>query len=40
VRAEHDIPIGILDESGHFTLKLARTFFLKPKVPCGWGKLT
>ena len=38
VRTEHDIPNWILDESGHFTLKSARTFFLKPGVPRGWGK--
>jgi len=38
VRAEHDIPNWIVDESGRFTLKSARTFFLDPKVPCGWGK--
>jgi len=28
----------ILDESDRFTLKSARTFFLEPGVPCGWGK--
>jgi len=38
VRVEHDIFNWILDESGRFTLKSARTFFLEPKVPCGWGK--
>jgi len=37
-REEHDIPNWILDESGHFTLKSARTFFLEPGVPCDWGK--
>ncbi|XP_068466565.1 uncharacterized protein [Phaseolus vulgaris] len=26
------------DESGRFTLKLVRTFFLELGVPCGWGK--
>jgi len=39
VREEHDIPNWILDESGRFTLKSARTFFLEPGAPCGWGKL-
>ena len=38
VREEQDIPNWILDECGHFTLKLARTFFLEAEVPCGWGK--
>ena len=38
VREEHDIPNWILDESGSFTLKSTRTFFLEPGVPCGWGK--
>ena len=38
VKAEQDIPNWILDESGCFTLKSARTFFLDPGVPCGWGK--
>jgi len=38
VRAEQDIPKWILDESGRFTLKSARTFFVDPGVPCGWGK--
>jgi len=27
-----------LNEFGRFTLKLARTFFLDPKAPYGWGK--
>jgi len=39
IREEHDIPNWTLDESGHFTLKSARTFFLDPRVPCGWGKI-
>jgi len=39
VRTEHDIPNWILDESGRFTLKSARNFFLEPGVSCGWGKL-
>ena len=38
VRAGQDVPNWILDESGRFTLKLAKTFFLEPGVPCGWGK--
>ena len=38
IREEHDIPNWILDESSRFTHKLARTFFLEPGVPCGWGK--
>jgi len=38
IREEQDIPKWILDESSHFTLKSARTFFLEPVVPCGWGK--
>jgi len=38
VRAEHDIPNWILYESGRFTLKSARTFFLNLEVTCGWGK--
>jgi len=38
VRVEQDIPNWILSESGRFTLKSARTFFLDPGVPCGWGK--
>jgi len=38
VREEQDIPNWILDESGNFTLKSARTFFLEPGVPCGRGK--
>jgi len=38
VREEHDTPNWILDEFGRFTLKLTRTFFLEPGVPCGWGK--
>ena len=37
-RAEQDIPNWILYESGRFTLQLDRTFFLDPRVPCGWGK--
>jgi len=37
VRADQDVPNWILDESGRFTLKSARTFFLEPEVPCGWG---
>jgi len=39
VKEEHDIPNWILDESGHFILKLVRTFLLEPGVSCGWGKL-
>jgi len=35
---EQDIPNWILDESGRFTLKSAKTFFLEPRVPCGCGK--
>jgi len=35
VREEHDIPNWILDESGRFTLKSARTFFFEPGVPSG-----
>ena len=27
-----------LDEFDHLTLKSGRTFFLEPRVPCGWGK--
>jgi len=38
VRAEQDIPNWILNESGRFTLKSAKTFFLDLGVPCGWGK--
>ena len=38
VRADQDGSNWILDESGRFTLKSARTFFLEPGVPCGWGK--
>jgi len=38
VKVEHDIPNWVLDESGRFTLISARTFFLEPGVPCGWGK--
>jgi len=38
VRADQDVPNLILDESGRFTLKSARTFFLEPGVSCGWGK--
>jgi len=38
VREEHDIPNWILEESGCFTLKSAITFFLEPRVSCGWGK--
>jgi len=38
VRAKQDIPYWILDESGRFTLKSAKTFFLDPGVPYGWGK--
>jgi len=38
VREEQDIPKWILDESGCFTLKSDRIFFLKPGVPYGWGK--
>jgi len=38
VRAEQDILNWILVEYGRFTLKPARTFFLDPGVPCGWGK--
>jgi len=38
VGAEQDIPNWILDESGHLTLKSARTFFLDPRVSYGWGK--
>ena len=38
VRVEHDIGNWILDETGHFTLKSARTFFLDPRVSCGWSK--
>ena len=38
VRAKQDIPYWILDESGRFTLKSAKTFFLDPGVPCGWDK--
>ena len=38
VREEHDIPNLILYESSCFTLKSAKTFFLEPRVPYGWGK--
>jgi len=38
VREEKNIPNWIFDESGHFTLKSAKTFFLELGVPCGWGK--
>jgi len=38
VRADQDVPNWILDESGRFTLKSTMTFFLEPRVPCGWGK--
>jgi len=38
VREEQDIPNCILDESGHFTLKYDRTFFLEPGLPYGLGK--
>jgi len=38
VGAEQDIPNWILDESGHLTLKLARTFFLDLGISCVWGK--
>ena len=39
VKAEQNIPNWILDESSHFTLKSARTFFLNPRFPCGWVNL-
>jgi len=39
IREEHDIPHWILDESGCLTLKSVRTFFLDPKVHCGWDKI-
>jgi len=35
VRKEQDVPNWILDESGRFTLKSARTFFFELGVPCG-----
>jgi len=38
VTKKQDIPNWILDEPGRFTLKLARTFFMEPRAPCGWGK--
>ena len=38
VREEQDIPNWIPYESGCFTLKSARTFFLELGVPYGWGK--
>jgi len=38
VREDQDVPNWILDKYGWFTLKLARTFFLEPGVPCNWGK--
>jgi len=38
VREEQDISNWILDESGCFTLKSARTFFLEPRVSRGCGK--
>jgi len=38
VRVDQVVPNWILDKSGRFTLKSARTFFLEPVVPCGWGK--
>ena len=38
IREEQDIPNWILNESGRFTLKSVRTFFLEPGVPGGWGK--
>jgi len=37
-REEQDLPNWVLDESGCFTLKSARTFFLEPGVPYGLGK--
>jgi len=40
VGEEHDIPNWILDESSHFILKSARTFFLEPGVPYGWSKFS
>jgi len=39
IREEQDIPNWTLDESGRFTLKSTRTFFLDPGVPYGWGKI-
>jgi len=38
IREKQDIFNWILNESGRFTLKSARTFFLEPGVPGGWGK--
>ena len=39
IRKEQDIPNWILEDSGHFTLKSAMTFFLDPEIPCDWDKL-
>jgi len=39
IRQEQDTPNWILEDSGHFTLKSARKFFLDAGVPCGWGKI-
>ena len=35
IKEEQDIPNWILDKSGCFTLKSARTFFLELGVPYG-----
>jgi len=35
---QQNIPNWTLDESGRFTLKSVKTFFLDPGAPCGWGK--
>ena len=39
IRQEQDTPSWIMKDSGHFTLKSARRFFLDPGVPCCWGKI-
>jgi len=38
VKEEQDIPNWILVESGHFTLKSARNYFLELEVPYDWDK--
>lgn len=39
IRQEQDTPNWILKDSGHFTLKSTRKFFLDPRVLCGWGNI-
>jgi len=39
IRQEEDTPNWTLKDSGNFTLKSTRKFFMDPEVPCGWGKI-